>query len=154
MNAREYGSYSPEEETTPESTEIPQVPEAECRVEMSRGSGSGGQKRNKTSNRIQLWWNPDNSTAFTLEQKEKIKERCANRMNKAGEIFISSENERSMEQNKSTAFEILNGLVAQALTPEKERIETQPTKGSKERRLGEKEKHGRKKAQRQWRHNE
>lgn len=141
-------SFEPNMEQPEIDTTSIEVPESECRIQMSRGGGAGGQKRNKTSNRIQLWWNPDTSSAFTADQKEKIKERCANRINKQGEIQITYEGERSLEQNKSEARSILNDLVSQALTPEKERLLTKPTRSSKERRLKGKDIQSRKKAQR------
>lgn len=150
----EFGPGFNPNEASLEQAAIPEITEAHCRIEMTRGGGSGGQKRNKTSNRIQLWWNPDDDARFSAEQTVLIKEELKNRMNKRGEIMISSENERSMEQNKNTALALLNELVARALTPQKERIETRPTRSSKERRLSEKESQGRKKKERQWRRDE
>ena len=122
------------------------VPESEISWAFSRSGGRGGQNVNKLSTKAEARWNISNSQAFTDEQKEGIKQALRNRINQAGELIIVSQEERSQPQNRQRAFQRLNELVSWALTPEKERIPTKPTRASRERRLEEKKRQGEKKA--------
>lgn len=116
------------------------VPESEISEWFSRSGGKGGQNVNKLSTKVGVRWNVENSQAFTAEQKEKIRRVLGNRMTKEGELIVVSQEERTQSLNRQLAFERLNNLVAGALTPEKERIATKPTRASKRERLGEKKK--------------
>lgn len=124
------------------------VPENEITEQFSRSGGSGGQNVNKLSTKAEVRWNVESSTAFTDEEKEKIKQVLENRINKEGELIIASQEERSQLQNRERAIERLNNLVSGALIPEKERIATKPTRSSKERRLEAKKHQGEKKKSR------
>jgi len=126
------------------------VPESELHIEFVRASGPGGQKVNKTSSKAVLRWNVDASSAFAREEKEAIKEKLANRINKAGELYLDSDTQRSQFQNRANVIELLERLIAEVLAPRAERIATRPTRSSKERRLEEKRRHGRKKMDRRF----
>ena len=124
------------------------IPESELDFEFVRSSGPGGQRVNKTSTKAQLRWNVDRSAVFTDDEKTRIKEHLANRINKEGEVVISSDVTRSQSQNKELAIELLRGLVAHAIAPVKKRKPTKPTRSSKERRLKEKSEQAKKKIDR------
>ena len=127
------------------------VPENEIQEKFVRGGGPGGQNVNKLATKVELRWHVDSSAVFLPEEKERIKEALKNRVNKQGELVITSQEERAQAQNRERAMEILQTLVARALEPEKERIATKPTAGSKERRLQEKREQGKKREERSWR---
>ena len=114
------------------------IPESEIWIDFVRSSGPGGQKVNKTSSKAQLRWRVDGSAIFSDEQKKLINEFLANRINKEGEVVLASDQERSQLQNKENAVALLHSLVAQAITPQRERIATKPTRSSRKRRLDEK----------------
>lgn len=124
------------------------VPASEITIEFARSSGPGGQKVNKTSSKAVLRWNVEASNAFSTEEKAIIKEKLANRINKAGELYLDSDRLRSQLQNRTYVEELLDRLITEVLTPQTERIATQPTRGAKERRLEEKKKLSRKKQNR------
>lgn len=124
------------------------VPDAEITIEFVRSSGPGGQKVNKTSSKAVLRWNVNTSSAFTDEEKAVIKERLANRINRAGELYLDSDRLRSQHQNRADVVDLLNRLVTEVLTPRAERIPTQPSRGAKERRLEDKKRLARKKQSR------
>lgn len=126
------------------------VPESEIKEQFVRGGGPGGQNVNKVATKVELRWNVEASSAFTAEEKQKLKEVLKNRINKKGELIVSSQEERLQAQNRERAMGVMQELVARALEPEKERVATQPTKGSKERRLEEKRKQGEKRKGRSW----
>ncbi|MBI5654257.1 aminoacyl-tRNA hydrolase [Candidatus Uhrbacteria bacterium] len=132
-----------------ESSDPPRrVPASEITIEFARSSGPGGQKVNKTSSKAILRWNVDASTSFTDEEKKIIKAKLANRINKAGELYLDSDAQRSQFQNRTAVEDLLERLIIEVLTPQAERIPTRPTRSSKERRLEEKKRIGRKKMDR------
>ena len=126
------------------------VPESEWQIDFVRSSGPGGQKVNKTSSKAQLRWNIERSSAFSPEQKARIRQGLANRINKEGEIVLASDQLRSQSQNKSFVVEQLQRLVDEALTPQAERVATRPPRSSKERRLEDKKRQSLKKETRRW----
>ena len=114
------------------------IPESELVFEFIRSSGPGGQNVNKTSSKVRLRWNVDRSTVFTTEEKERIKTFLANRLNLEGEIVLASDETRSQTQNRERVTELLQLLVTEALTPEKERVPTKLPRAVKRKRLDEK----------------
>lgn len=135
----------------PPSTEVPRkdrVPEAELRLEFVRSSGPGGQKVNKTSSKAQLRWNVGKSSAFSEEEKARIRMALANRINVEDEVVLASDQFRSQFQNKTFVIDQLQHLVDSALAPVIKRVATKPTRASKERRREGKQRQSRKKAMR------
>ena len=127
--------------------------EKQIRLEITfdepvRSSGPGGQKVNKTASKIQARWYIDGSKAIPDEVKNRIKEQFPNRINKNGELFAHSQQQRSQPQNKEAAIQILLAVIAQASIPPKERKPTRPTRSSDERRLKDKAKQARRKDER------
>jgi len=111
------------------------VPESELQLEYVRSSGKGGQNVNKVSTKAQLHWNLEQSAAFTPQQKDLIRVYLANRINDEGEVFLTSQETRSQDQNRALVIASLNRLITEALTPRTKRIATKPTFSSRERRL-------------------
>ena len=125
------------------------VPDSEVSESFSRSGGHGGQNVDKVATKVERRWNVDNSQKFTQEQKEIIKQALINWINKEGELIVVSQETRDQFQNRQLAAERMNELVSLALTPEKERVPTKPTRASKERRLEAKNRQSEKKAGRQ-----
>ncbi len=112
-----------------------QIPENEFIITFARSSGAGGQNVNKTSTKVIIHWPVGKSQVLTDEEKFRIREKLANRINNEDELVIMSEEERSQPQNRALAVARLQTLVAQALRVPKKRRPTRPTKASKFRRL-------------------
>ncbi len=112
-----------------------QIPESELIITFARSSGKGGQNVNKTSTKVILHWPVGKSVVLTDEEKFRVREKLANRINNEDELVIMSEEERSQPQNREIAIAKLQELVTQALHVPKKRRATRPTKGSKLRRI-------------------
>jgi ribosome-associated protein len=114
------------------------IPKNELEIKYIRSSGPGGQNINKVSTKVRLKWNVDKSLSFTDREKEIIKGKLKNYLDKKNNILITSEETRFQKRNEDLAIDHLNFLVSEALIPEKERIPTKPTKASKINKLKEK----------------
>lgn len=111
------------------------IPEWEYWFTASRSGGPGGQHVNTTSSKMTLHWSPASSSVLSDFQKQRIAQRLGNRINKEGVLQIDAEEHRSQLRNREAAIERLAELIREALTVQKRRKETRPTRGSVERRL-------------------
>ncbi len=112
-----------------------QIPESELTITFARSSGAGGQNVNKTSTKVIIHWPVGKSFVLTDEEKGRVREKLANKINNEDELVVMSEEERSQPQNREIAIDRLNELVTEALHIPKKRRATRPTKGSKLRRI-------------------
>jgi ribosome-associated protein len=125
------------------------IPESEIEFTASRSGGPGGQHVNKTSTRVTLSFDVENSEALTREQKNMVWARLGNRMTGEGVLKATSAETRSQFSNRELAKKRLAEMIAEALTPPRKRKPTRPSKAAKERRIQEKRKVGEKKALRE-----
>ncbi|MGE3973395.1 MAG: alternative ribosome rescue aminoacyl-tRNA hydrolase ArfB [Bdellovibrionales bacterium] len=107
-----------------------------------RSRGPGGQNVNKVSSAALLVWNFENSSVLYPEQKQLIRQKLANKINKEGELLLRSDEFRDLEKNKSRCKEKLAEFLAQALHKPKPRKATKPTRSSKMRKLESKHRRG------------
>ena len=84
------------------------------RVEIFTGGGPGGQHRNKTQNAVRLHHEPSG-------------------------VVVTATERRSLEANKDAAFARLRERLVRLNYVPKKRHATRPTRGSVERRLGDKQ---------------
>ena len=124
------------------------IPKAELTYRASRAGGPGGQHVNTSSTRVELLWNPGQSTVLDDATRTRLVERLAARLDGEGMIRIVASENRSQLKNRQAAAERLAELVRQALVVPKKRKATKPSRGAKEARLGEKKQRSEKKAQR------
>lgn len=111
------------------------IPGSELVVSTSRSSGPGGQHVNKTSSRVSLRWNIALSHVLSDAQRTLLLHRLTSHVVGEGEILLHVESERSQHKNRALARERLAKLIQHALRPEKPRVATRPTAGSKTRRI-------------------
>ncbi len=111
------------------------IPENEFKITFARSSGAGGQNVNKTSTKVFVHWPVGQSSVLSVEEKERVRAKLANRINNEDELVISAEEERSQLQNRQLAIVRLHALVNQAIHVPKKRKATRPTLGSKIRRI-------------------
>ena len=124
------------------------IPRDELDVRVSRSSGAGGQHVNKTSSRVEIFWNIDKSHALTEEQRARLGEKLASRLTTDGSIRVVASDTRSQTRNRELAEQRLAELIARSLIVPRKRKPTKPTKAAKEARLESKRRQSSKKRER------
>ena len=111
------------------------IPRFELSFRATRAGGPGGQHVNKSSTRIELWWNLDQSAALSDEQRSRLRSRLGGRVDSEGNIRVVSSEHRSQTRNREAAEVRLAALVRRALVVPKARRKTRPGRGAVEDRL-------------------
>lgn len=117
----------------------------ELTYRTSRAGGAGGQHVNKVESKVTLVWNPAESEILTDEEKIRIRQKLANRLNKDGLLQMGASTERSQTKNKEIVTARFVDLVHQALKKEKKRVATKIPKSQLLDRLDRKKKQSQKK---------
>jgi ribosome-associated protein len=127
------------------------IPRSELDVRVSRSSGAGGQHVNKTSSRVEIFWNIPSSRAVSDEERSRLLDKLASKLTTEGSVRVVASDMRSQSRNRAIAEERLAELVRRALVIPRKRRPTKPTRASKEARLEEKKRQATKKRERQQR---
>lgn len=114
------------------------IPRNELDVRVSRASGAGGQHVNKTSSRVEIFWNIPASRALTDEQRARLLDKLSAKLTTDGSIRVVASDMRSQSRNRDLAEERLADLVRRALLVPRKRKATKPTRAAKEARLDSK----------------
>jgi len=109
--------------------------EKEFIFSASRSGGPGGQNVNKVSSKVELRFNVFLSEALTENEKSLVLNKLKNKINKENELILISQVDRSQLGNKEAVINKFYDLIANALTVQKKRRSTKPTKASKLKRL-------------------
>ncbi|MEO8634213.1 MAG: alternative ribosome rescue aminoacyl-tRNA hydrolase ArfB [Gemmatimonadales bacterium] len=125
------------------------IPLSELTLRATTGGGPGGQHVNRSSTRIELWWDAAQSPSLTPDQRARVLERLGTRLTAEGMLRLVAAASRSQAQNKAEAFERFQHLLARAVAIPRMRRATRPTKASKERRLAQKKTQAARKRDRQ-----
>jgi ribosome-associated protein len=124
------------------------IPRYELMIKATRAGGPGGQHVNTSSSRVEVRWNPSLSSALTPDEKIRIAQRLASRLDRNGWIRVAASDTRSQRQNRMLAEQRLGGLIARALHVRKKRVKTAPSTSAREERLRVKKLRGRRKRER------
>jgi len=107
-----------------------------------RGSGPGGQHVNKTSTKVELRWNLEETEFFTEQQKIRLSAKLESRLTSEGELILTDHSTRSQSRNREIVTKRLYDLLKEALKREKLRKKTKPTNAAKRKRLDAKKRRG------------
>jgi ribosome-associated protein len=108
----------------------------------SRSSGPGGQNVNKVSTKVTVLFDVAASPALSDEEKMRVRERLATRVNATGVLRVSSQKERSQSANREAAVARLIELLQEALAEQTPRRPTRKPRAAKERRVSAKKQRG------------
>jgi ribosome-associated protein len=111
------------------------LPLSELDYRATRSSGPGGQHVNTSSTRIEVWWDIRASPSLTDDQRSRLLDRLATRLDSAGRLRIVASQSRSQLRNREAATERLREVVAAALAVAKPRKRTKPSRAAKAARL-------------------
>jgi ribosome-associated protein len=117
-----------------------EIPESELTFTASRSGGPGGQNVNKVSSRVTLTFDLAQSPSLSSDQRQRISDKLATRINNDGILRVISQQTRSQDLNREQALLRFIELLRDALIVERTRVKTRPSSGARERRLEEKKK--------------
>lgn len=124
------------------------IPRHEIDYRATRAGGPGGQHVNTSSTRIELLWNVRTSSALTEDQRARLLEKLATRIDGEGVLRLVSAGSRSQHQNREVVTQRLADVVARALRVPKPRKRTKVPRAAKEARLQSKKKRSQTKSRR------
>ena len=118
------------------------IPSQELFWKFSKSSGPGGQKINKTNNKVEIIFNLENSYILSEQQKNKIRRNIKIKLVNDSISLIVQEN-RKQFKNRQIAIKKMGCLIKTALSKGKvSRKKTEPSKESQTKRITLKKKKG------------
>ena len=111
------------------------IPLKELDFSFSRSSGPGGQHVNKVNTKVTLHWDLAASPSLSESVRRRFRERFANRINRRGQMVVTSQRFRDQGRNVADCLDKLRKMVLAVAQPAKPRRPTRPTRASRERRL-------------------
>lgn len=121
------------------------IPDNEIVISAVRSQGAGGQNVNKVSSAIHLRFDV-RASSLPESCKQRLLSLRDQRVSKDGVIVIKAQQYRTREKNLEAATGRLRDMINQATTRVKKRRATKPTRSSQQKRLDQKNRHGRNKA--------
>jgi len=121
------------------------IPDNEVVISAVRSQGAGGQNVNKVSSAIHLRFDVQ-ASSLPDSCKQRLLSLRDQRLSKDGVIVIKAQQYRTREKNLEAAISRLREMIGQATARVKKRRPTKPTRGSQQKRMDRKSRHGRNKA--------
>lgn len=113
------------------------IPEAELRWRFTTSGGPGGQHANRSATAVEVFWEPEKSSALDDEQRSMVIAAVGN------EPSARASESRSQWRNRQLARSRLIELIQEALAPPPPpRRPTRPSRSSRRRRVEQKRRRG------------
>ena len=96
----------------------------------TRSSGAGGQHVNKTSSKIELTFDLENSNSLSDTEKALLKTTLSSKLTKENILILFCEETRSQHRNKAIVIKRFLELLKTNLARPKKRRPTKPSRGS------------------------
>ncbi|CAL1616673.1 unnamed protein product [Knipowitschia caucasica] len=90
------------------------VPVERLTVSYSRSSGAGGQHVNKVNTKAEVRFHVRTADWIPEDVRQKILEKNKNRINKSGELLVTSEVSRSQHRNLGECVQKISDIIADA----------------------------------------
>ena len=124
------------------------IPDDEIDLTAIRSQGPGGQNVNKVSSKATLKWHIASASGVPQAVITRFLATYGSRLNKNGEVVISSDKYRDQSRNIEDCKDKLIAMISTVATPPKRRKPTKPSRGQKEARLQDKREKSEKKQRR------
>jgi ribosome-associated protein len=121
------------------------VPGSELQASFARSGGPGGQNVNKVNSKALLRWDLNQTQVLFPMTLQRLRALAKNRINDEGELVLTCQVHREQSRNLEACREMLRGLLLEAIKPVIPRKPTQPSAGSRRRRMETKRQTGEKK---------
>jgi ribosome-associated protein len=106
----------------------------ELHFKAIRSSGAGGQHVNKTSSKVELTFDLENSNSLSENEKLILKTKLSSRLTKENLLLLFCDESRSQHRNKDIIIKRFLDVLKTSLIRPKKRRPTKPTKGSVKRK--------------------
>ena len=107
----------------------------ELNFKAIRSSGAGGQHVNKTSSKIELTFDLENSNSLSDDEKALLKTKLSSKLTNENVLILFCEETRSQHRNKDLSIKRFLALIKTNLIQPKRRKKTKPSKGAIKKRL-------------------
>jgi ribosome-associated protein len=118
------------------------IPLSELQMVTARSSGPGGQNVNKVESKVTLVLDLEGTPSLSAGEKARLRERLGSRVNRRGELRVSSQRHRGQAANREAAAARMGELLRGALAEDVERVPTRVPASSRRRRLAGKRQRG------------
>ncbi len=111
------------------------IDERELQFDFVRASGPGGQNVNKVATAAQLRFDVRRSRNLPEEVRIRLARLAGKKMTAEGILVIEAKRFRSQDRNRQDAIDRLTALVRKASEKPTPRLNTRPSKASRERTI-------------------